>query len=101
MESPCLEVNLSPCTTWVRLDWEGNEILRASLPPLESGKLDVLETLLGALSRFFPTPLSIVFVADAWGASSALASCASPDAHPAAPDCPQARREHRVRRVTP
>ena len=102
METPCLEVNLSSHKTWVRVDWEGKEVLRGSLPPLESRSLDGLEALLDALSRFFPTPLSIVFVVDAWGASSAPPFCANPNALHAAQDCPEGRRERRrAARVTP
>jgi len=100
METPCLEVQLQSLKTWVRLDWEGREVLRGSLPPLESGSLEVLSLLLDALSRFFPIPLSIVFVVDAWGASSGPVFCADRSAPDDVPDCPWCRGERRGTRVS-
>ena len=72
MSTPLLEVTLDTHRTWLRLDWEGREVLRGSLPPLP--ELASLEGLLNALTPFFPAPLCIVFVADGWGISPATVS---------------------------
>lgn len=93
MESPCLEVNLTPQNTWLRLDWEGKEALRASLPALDLGSLEPVEALLNTLSLFFPAPLCIVFVVDAWVPTSGRPSCLAANTLPAAQDKVQPHRE--------
>lgn len=101
METPCLEVDVTLERTWLRLDWEGREVLRASLPPLEPDTLAPLETLLSALSVFFRTPVSAVLIVDAWGNSSGLDSCHALHTRRGVPDCPQARHDARAARVKP
>lgn len=96
MESPCLEVNLTPQNTWLRLDWEGNEALQASLPALDLGSLEPVEALLNTLSLFFPAPLCIVFVVDAWVPTSGRPSCLAASMLPAAPDKQQDHHEEEV-----
>lgn len=101
METPCLQVTLTPDKTWLSLEWEGNESFRGALPPLEVGTLGPVEALLNALSLFFPTPMSIVFIVDAWGASSAPLSSRPSDGFHAAPECRQSRHDRIAGRVAP
>lgn len=101
MERPCVEVDLMLDRTFLRLDWEGREVLRAALPPLLPETLVPLEALLSALSVFFRMPVSAVLIVDAWGGSPGPDSSSVINVHRAVPDCPQARHDARAARVKP